>query len=317
MKETNFNVVETEVTEYTASNGEFVKSSGDKVVLPSPEQDAIVAVRDVGQNIILETPTGLIIDEAEKRLGRSEAAYLISDGADWYTVQDSDVIRGVIPDSGLKHDWNFTEESTGPLSSIDDSAGNNDLSANGDPQIVDVDGINYGEFGGSSDELIGQPTDLTESGGYTYAFAIIPLDEDDEGIGNEDYLYWDGDVGNDGATLTQGSDISPRGWQFLHYEDGSSSSVANTDNPPGTNFQILICAFDGDKIVFEEDDVLIGENTDVSGWSEPTDEFALASRGGERYANVRIGRCLVYDQFYDSDGRSNIHNALANQFNQS
>jgi len=98
MKETNFNVVETGVTEYTASNGEFVKSSGDKVVLPSPEQDAIVAVRDVGQNLILETPTGLIIDEAEKRLDRSEAAYLISDGANWYTVQDSDVIRGVIPD---------------------------------------------------------------------------------------------------------------------------------------------------------------------------------------------------------------------------
>lgn len=88
MTANRFTVVDTDVSDYSASPDEFVKTSGNTVTLPDPSgnADAIVAVRDEGQGASVTSAAGNIDGSASKTINTDDGIYLVSDGSDWFSV---------------------------------------------------------------------------------------------------------------------------------------------------------------------------------------------------------------------------------------
>ena len=95
-----FTTVETSQAEYNASVGEFVKSTGQEVVLPEPTENGIVVVRNVGPQLRVSAASGLVhTDSGFRRLESKEPVYLVSDGTNWYSLSGTDGFLPAIPKS--------------------------------------------------------------------------------------------------------------------------------------------------------------------------------------------------------------------------
>lgn len=283
MTNTKFNVVETDVAEYTASNGEFIKSSGDKVSLPSPEQDAVVAVRDTGQRLTLETPAGLIIDNSEKAVRSSETIYLVSDGQDWFSVDGRELLGGVIPDSGDLHTIYIAgEQSESDSQTVDpyvDQGGSENLAATGDPtlqesalngeDVVRYDGNDFHQASGS---IISQPLQIT---------AVAQLDT----VGTTNKKL------NSGATSANRCLIQSINEEWAIFAGNVNIEGGNPDTDP----HVFNAYFDGPNSYLRLDgtEILSGDtgNNDLEiatlgaaedggdGWTGDIPEFAIHASG--------------------------------------
>ena len=95
-----FTTVETSQAEYNASVGEFVKSTGQEVVLPEPTENGIVVVRNVGPQLRVSAVSGLVhTDSSFRRLDSKEPVYLVSDGVNWYSLSGTDGFLPAIPNT--------------------------------------------------------------------------------------------------------------------------------------------------------------------------------------------------------------------------
>jgi hypothetical protein len=88
-----FDITRTSTDGYTASYDEYVITDQSSINLPSPQQDAAVAVRadTTDRTVTVSTPSGSILDIGSKAYYEGpEPAIFVSDGVDWYVQNDED-----------------------------------------------------------------------------------------------------------------------------------------------------------------------------------------------------------------------------------
>ena len=130
-----FTTVETSQAEYNASVGEFVKSTGQEVVLPEPTENGIVVVRNVGPQLRVSAVSGLVHTDSDfRRLDNKEPVYLVSDGVNWYSLSGTDGFLPAIPDNAIA---NYIIDGLGESEWSDELENLNLPIVNGSPSVID------------------------------------------------------------------------------------------------------------------------------------------------------------------------------------
>lgn len=90
-------------SDYTASSGEHVVSENRATVtLPSPSQNAIVAVSSYdGDKFTVTTASGNIEFASSKAWSQTSTAYFVSDGNNWYQMNNRSNLLTKYPSTGL------------------------------------------------------------------------------------------------------------------------------------------------------------------------------------------------------------------------
>ena len=201
-----------------------------------------------------------------------------------------------IPDSGLLHEWDARQLSS--ASTFDDQVGTNDLTAAGSPSLVS-DGINGRQSvltDGSEDGYDGIGHGYGSGGEYTIAVVVEP-----QGTVNCVFDNQDGSFNNGHAIRN--------GYQITHYNETS------TDDPVLPNGAVIVVAsYDGSDVFID-----VNGTTEIDGASIPLNtnvsDLAIGKRvTDDEHSNILFGHGLAYNEFYDSNGRVEIYNALENEW---
>lgn len=154
-------IVQTSADRYLASNNELVITSATSVELPYPQANAVVGVRDFGQQPKLTTPSGTIQGYTDRVIQAQDTVYLVSDGTDWYTVSDQSYLGADIPDSvGDQNEWLFSEGSGTTVADTVGSLDANfasltwDTSFGYDGAYADLDGGDEADLGAGSQSAL-------------------------------------------------------------------------------------------------------------------------------------------------------------------
>lgn len=245
-----FDIVQTTSNNYTASDSQFVRTAGDKVTLPSPSQDAIVAIRDQGQDVSVETPSGSIgaLGSVAQFDSYTDTIYFISDGTDWYPVDGSNPIVAALAEitNYLEDDW-------------DDNSLTNRTNA-------DSDVFAHPSSNEAGDVLIGRyrPEWTTENGSPTATNSRLELSdgdllatksEQDTGEFSFDFQTNGDDTGGISfsfikqTTQYRNGKSSYTGYYNYIQGDGGTFSIARTDSGSfGTN--VVETSWSGDNSSF-------------------------------------------------------------------
>ena len=229
-------------------------------------------------------------------------------------TMDGDVVfqASTIPDSGLVQDHNalaqdFDDGETIPT--LEDQVGNNNLSAEESPTGVS-EGINGRQAIEltDSDRFTGDGPDY--SGSFTTA-AVVEL----KSLSEELMI----------ALLTGTVEDTDGGWRFKPRGDESPSTWEFTSNgvtahkgtqDPLDSPAVLVQSYNEDDNTHVLD--VNGQeiiNTTENSWVENYSKLTVGSRDGDAgQSNHLLGRLLLYNEFYDDDGRSEIYDALANEW---
>jgi hypothetical protein len=300
-----YTVVQTTDSLYSASEGEFVISSGSEVELPTPTQDSVVAVRGEPRTGVDVVPSSgqAQLNTNGISLEYGESAVFVSDGNDWYLRNDVSFYGLDIPDSGLSHDYNaldlsgFSDGST--VSTLTDSAGSNDATGYGTFRQTGINSRQSVELDGTDDNFV---ANANGSASYTFAAVVEFLSAPSE----DETLFKNGANGGDNGLIARVG--SSGGVEWIHAGEvivGEGGSLVQSPT-------IIVGAHDSsttNTIVEQDNSEII--NTTAAYAAADGDLYIGSDIGGASNANVYVGRYLYYDQYYDAAGRSDIYSGLA------
>ena len=215
------------------------------------------------------------------------------------------VVGDDIPDSGLKHEYfaqdeTHNDQSTGEQ--FTDQIGDITLSAEGEP-LFDFNGLSGSKsfvYNGTDDGHNATSSWLSGDGDEYTVAAVCRYDAVDRD--NDQWL-----VGSDGGD--RGMDFRERDGNLQYSHGGESATDIFTVNE-GEPF-ITIGSYNGSEAFADVNGI-----TELDGFSVDYQEEDNGSSIGynrllsSNYLDGAVGHVLWYDEFYDSDARSDIFDAL-------
>lgn len=201
-----FDITRTSTDGYTASYDEYVITDQPTIDLPSPQQDAAVAVRadTKDRRVAVSTPSGSILDiGSEAYYEGPEPAIFVSDGVDWYVQNDEQQLGAATPDYG-DYQW-YIDAGSG--STLDADVGSVTATTSGGPTWVS-DSSAVGGYHLSHDGV--DDTWRTDSNVLTTPFTVAGWTRFDDMGDFENYCMWNGSDNSNGdriALYTAGSGL--------------------------------------------------------------------------------------------------------------
>lgn len=299
-----FDITRTSTDGYTASYDEYVITDQPTINLPSPQQDAAVAVRadTKDRTVTVSTPSGSILDIGSQAYYQGpEPAIFVSDGVDWYVQNDEQQISSFLPDTptdGLVHRYDpreldgFSDGDT--VTTRLDLIGNDDLTGSATYRPSGFNGNPALEYDGSSDSHIGAfdsaiaaPYDVWVVANVNSSGSDDMLVEDD----SADEKFYDPDFSATGE------------WRL----NTPTSNSGNISYSGGSN-DIILLGWDNNSVVEVNDTSLFSGDAGDPG---TFDGLTIGERkSNDNHLEMTCGEVLIGDPSDPDYSRSTVYQYL-------